>query len=86
MKQLQSPKEPAPMPSDFSESTEAKQSIEIKITPLEVKTSQRVSEEIALMDLVDPYDSPLHAAVRRGDSGMVAALLKTGANPNRTLN
>ena len=31
-------------------------------------------------------DSPLHAAVRRGDSGMVATLLKAGAKPNHALN
>ncbi|MBS0352040.1 MAG: ankyrin repeat domain-containing protein, partial [Proteobacteria bacterium] len=54
MKQLQSPKEPAPMPSDLSESPEAKQPIKIKIAPLEVKTSEMVIEEIALLGLVDP--------------------------------
>ncbi|MBS0351569.1 MAG: ankyrin repeat domain-containing protein, partial [Proteobacteria bacterium] len=31
-------------------------------------------------------DSPLHAAVRRGDAGMVAALLKAGAKTDRVLN
>ncbi|MBS0350016.1 MAG: ankyrin repeat domain-containing protein, partial [Proteobacteria bacterium] len=31
-------------------------------------------------------DSPLHAAVRRGDAGMVTALLKAGAQTSRVLN
>ncbi len=54
--QLQSTKEPAPMPGDFSVSTEDKQPVDIKdikIALPEVNTTETVIEEIALLGFVD---------------------------------